>query len=414
MKRSLILMLALLIVGWTQVARAGVDELKKLYAKSRVQYFQLELSESEKTLDKAIAMIKSESLSGAFVARVYILRGVVAFINKKDKDAAKNWMVQGLKLDRKAKIDSDIITPDLETLFQEAVKSLPKVHKKIPFKLSHTPPTRATPGKSLSLVVTALGEPTFRVLVYYRNAELPIFTKIEMLPGSDNRYVATVPKDLLVGDYLYYYFEIQHDTQGVVARAGTESRPYKIRLDGKVITGPGTKRKKGIDDKIVNISLSIGTGGGYIARNKSVRKIGDENITVNPGFAFTPLHILTEIGFMIGTAWEIALFYRLQVIELAHAGGVKAKWYVKDNRPLRVYLAVGVGGGQVRHTVNLDPAVPNFVDTTKSGLGQAGLGAGLIYNFTPMVGILFEVYNAYYFPQFAAQIDVQAGVQLSF
>lgn len=413
MKRSLIVMLALLVVCWTQVARAGVDELKKLYAKSRTQYFQLELSESEKTLDQALQMIKSENLTDSFVARVYILRGVVAFINKKDRDAAKRWMLQGLKVDRKAKIDADIITPDLEAIFKEAKQALPPERKKIPFKLTHTPPRNVVPGHSLSLVVHAQGEPTFRVLVYYRNAELPIFTKIEMLAGSGNQYVATVPKDLLVGDYLYYYFEIQHDTQGVVARAGTESQPFKVRLDGKAPT-PEKKRPKGIDNKIVNIAISIGTGGGYIAKNKSVRKIGDEHITVNPGFAFTPLHIITEIGFMIGTAWEISAFYRLQVIELAHAGGVKAKWYVKDNRPLRVYLAVGVGGGQVRHTVNLDPAVPNFVDTTKSGLGHAGLGAGLLYNFTPMVGILFEVFNSYYFPQFAAQIDVQAGIQLSF
>lgn len=403
-------LLVLLLLAFAEPAQADLAKLKSLYAKARNQYFQLELTESEKTLNEAIKLAVDSRLKGPAVARLYLMAGVVKFINAKDKNAATQLMLIGLKLDRKATIDADVVTPELSALHREAVKMLPVVIQPIPFKIFHTASKRAQASQQLPVVVRIQGTAPYRVNLYYRNNELPIFTRVEMLPGKAGQFLLTVPKELLVGKQLLYYFEVVTDAKGVVAAMGTETNPLRVPISGSPdpVDGPRKSRKY----KLVNLILGVGFGAG-IATGDSDR---DPTLKTNAGFALTPLFVWVEVGFMLHQAWELAGYYRFQVLSaLAHAGGLKVKWYIDHTLPFRFYLSFGGGGGQIKHTVDFtQPNQAKFVDTTTEGLGHVGLGFGILYNFTPNVGFLAELYNTGHFPRLSFQMDLYVALAINF
>ena len=95
--------------------------------------------------------------------------------------------------------------------------------------------------------------------------------------------------------------------------------------------------------------------------------------------------------------------------------------------PLKLYVAFGAGGGQIRHRVELgnydvdentgkDPtkAENDRVDARLSQYVAFNVGGGLKYMFHPNIGVALDLSGIILVPDFAAHLDINLGPVISF
>ena len=112
----------------TASAQRGLEsEVSRLLQDAKSYYENLETEPMADALDQIISIsgrsrYRSPSLS-AMLAEAYILKGVLAFINSDNRSEAKQLFIKALETSPSARLSSDLATPDLTALFEDAQRS---------------------------------------------------------------------------------------------------------------------------------------------------------------------------------------------------------------------------------------------------------------------------------------------------
>ena len=170
------------------------------------------------------------------------------------------------------------------------------------------------------------------------------------------------------------------------------------------------------------LGLAVGTGLGWIYGG-STEHVGASIIggdypdTSDGGWAHAPLHLTADLSYHLTDRWQLSLQGRFQLRNFTSAewgipevmsvlGLARLKWFVAGER-LRWFVAMGVGGGQIRHRVLIEE---KFVDTRAAGLVATNLGTGVSFMFNRTFGLSAELSTFLLLPELAIHGDINLGV----
>jgi hypothetical protein len=162
-----------------------------------------------------------------------------------------------------------------------------------------------------------------------------------------------------------------------------------------------------------------------------VRGLGAHRTKLASGTGTTPLHLAPEVGYYLTAHWALSLQGRFQVLTLADKGAAKTAEaallraaYVFGTERIRPYAMLGVGGGWVRHRVNLgkvatlaeDPAISqrDIVDTVRAGPFLLTFGGGLRFAVHRHFGLQAELSVLVAEPDPTVHADLHVGVYAAF
>jgi hypothetical protein len=302
-------------------------------------------------------------------------------------------------------------------------------------------------GASVVVTVTVEESLKFKKLVLaYRPQGTSDFLGREMEPVGGGAYRAEIPDHATTGSSVSYYMEAQDDAGEPVASRGTEERPLVISFAATTRSSSKTaaaierkaeeRQPDEDDDEEVGkffVSLLVGSGVGYTSGNGEVNADTPVAGTVSGALLG---HIAPEVGYWLAPGFMVSLQGRFQLVsgptEYAQSGRTyspvpaalavlaKASWFMGSG-DFRPFVSAGVGGGQIRHVVtfsNLNDCGASrnqtCVDSVAAGplLGQ--VGGGFVYRLTPALGLVLSSNAQVAAPNFTLNLDVNAGVGVSF
>jgi len=344
---------------------------------------------------------------------------------------------KALLIDADLALDPMRATPAIEEMFKAAKKEAEKKRKAAQAaQFKHTPVDEAKVAKPVILKVkVARDSKVDQVILYYRIKGQTAFTRIIMKAVRAGRYQGAIPADQVKGGSIHYFVVAQDETGQRVNGNGSASSPNIIRVVGRPPKpGPGPKPEPMKKRKFVSIAVMVGAGGGFVyggrTENANASIEGDDQgqtEDAGPGGALAPVHISLEISYHINDKWHIATLGRLQVVNLiskdkgwtsniSPLGVIRAKRYFGGDSlrfyidSLRFYMAFGAGGGQIRHRI----PVKEHWDTRVAQYVAFNLGGGLNVMFAHWIGLVVDLGGFILVPDFAAHLDLNLGLVLSF
>ena len=124
---------ALMLVPAVVGAEQDVIKLcERLNKKAMDDYDLLEFDSARKTLTDAVALVRSSGLEdsgSAIAAKTYLNLGVVYIGGFKDKDRGRMQFVRALKIKPDARLDAQVATPELQEVFNDALKEMQKMER---------------------------------------------------------------------------------------------------------------------------------------------------------------------------------------------------------------------------------------------------------------------------------------------
>ncbi|MCA9542822.1 MAG: hypothetical protein KC613_00485 [Myxococcales bacterium] len=392
-------------------------EVGRLLQDARSYYDNLELEQTEEALARAIGLIQQYRLSGRVAADVYMQRGILYHVRDQDERATLADFTEALSHDPNAQLDPLVSTPSLQRLFDDARGRARPRQEPTPRRdpepyrapdpepdpgygrdpgygaaINHQPPRAARGGEPVDLAVD-ISDPqvnrnVFRVWAYFRSARAATVQKREMRPQGPSLFTTRIPGRFVAGRQLTYYIAMEDRTGRVIASVRSAKDPIMVPVNGGALAGldeiPSGDSLTGDagggwggDDEggysRVTMSLSLGTGGGFITER--ARPVTLEDKRISPGFALAPFHTLVELDFWPHERFAISAFARVQIIEFAHLEGGRLKFRAVDTESHDLILRGGGGFGRTRHLVDLGVGL----DTTLEGPYMYTLG--LTYEF---------------------------------
>ena len=461
--------LALLCPGAAsaQVAKAAQERIRLLNSQAMEQYDVLEFDSAKELLEKAMAEAEKYDLTAdSSMARTHLNLGVVYGAGFNDRLNAVKHFTEALKLDKNAALDPMRATPTLEEIFSSAKENVPPPKKK-DLSLKHQPRDDIQAGNPITLMVT-LGEDlkAAEVVAYYWSTGTPKRTRLPLREVKPRIYRAQIPAAKVQGKSIYYFIEVQDELGQRVQGHGSKGSPNIISVTGGgAVKPPGGKKgdDKG-DDKggILSVYVLLGAGFGVVHGGESehthLAKVRDETtglvvngyrtMEIQSGGAIAPFHMAPELAFHINEKWHIGAMVRIQFVNaisdavtmnmedntlqkmssrVSVLGLVRARRFFLDG-PLKLYVAFGAGGGQIRHRIELgdydgdankpiDPKLKTPDDHVDARLAQYvafNVGGGLKYMFHKNVGVALDLTGIIMVPDFAAHLDVNVGPVISF
>lgn len=436
-------------------AQRGETRIARLLESAQAYYDSLELEEAERALNEAIDLAERDRIASPTVAQVYIQRGILSFVRDRDSEAAVVDFTRALRIDPRAQLDPLVSTPRLKELFGRAadearrsggggrferrddrrddrrdVRRDERRDERRDFERRPPPPrdevrhdapreVRGNRPVTLKIEVTGrLNEDVYRVYAFYRSARVDSARKLELLPQGRSAFVGQIPARFVDGSNLSYYIVVE-DRQGQrIGGIASARNPMVVRIKGgalgdldEIPSGSGLDGSGGDDGErsFVSLSISVGTGGGFIT--DLAQPVTSKGAQIRPGFAVTPFHSVLELDFWATQWFGISAFARVQIVEFAHLEGGRLKFRVFESPSSMFELRGGGGFGQVRHLVNLE----GIFDTTLQGPYFYTLGASYLYRFTRTVALAIS-------PDFMHMIgtspslhfDFAAGVRFNF
>jgi hypothetical protein len=294
-----------------------------------------------------------------------------------------------------------------------------------------------------------------KILLAYRPQGTSEFLGRAMDPVGPGSYSAEIPEHATTGSSVAYYIEAEDDDGQPVANRGTEERPLVIQLGGEAqppeharaataekksdSDDSTTLREEGESDEETShpwfVDVLLGSGVGYASGTGET----NANLPVSGAFAATSLgHVAPEVGYWILPDLLLSVQGRAQVVsgptELidptngrvhqpagwAFALFAKASMFFGSG-DFRPFISGGLGGGQIRHVVTFGAytdcgATRNqtCVDSVVAGPALAEAGGGLVYKLTPTFGLEASTNLQVAEPKFTFNIDLNAGVAVSF
>jgi hypothetical protein len=426
-----------------QVRAASLSRIKLLNKKAMDEYDSLEFEAAKSALLEAVAVAEGAKIErGKTLTATYLNLGIVFGAGLNDRINAIKYFTAALRISRAATLNPARATPSLEEMFktagENAAKDPPKP-KAPPFV--HTPVDEAVTGRRVKLYakVNPVLNPN-SVVVFYRITGSEDFMEVKMRQVRTGTWFGVIPARNVRGRSIYYYVEAMDETGDRLGGSGTATSPNIISIKRGPIggSGPGQRRpppkKPKPGDKVVSIAVMVGAGigvvhGGHSEHEHQQQQGSVRTVEINPGGALSPFHIAPEVSYHINASWHVSLLGRIQVLnaisggqesKLSLLGEVRAKRFFGDDA-LRFYLAFGAGAGQIRHRIPLgdyDEKDPNnrtdIVDSRVGGIVAFGLGGGLVYMFSSVVGLAVELNGLILVPDFAANLDANLGIVLSF
>jgi hypothetical protein len=308
---------------------ATVKRLEQMNKRAMEDYDLLEFDSARKTLTDAVALVRSSGLEDSahgIAAKTYINLGVVYIGGFKDKDRGRMQFVRALKIKGDARLDPQVATPELQEVFNEALREMgkkpgrppkpepvkpepvkPEPVKPEPVKptgpvgpediepsgtkvegLAHEPLSEARSGFPIVVKAEVGADITAgKVLLFYRGTGREDYLLIPMAKNRKGVYVAQIPADQVTGKVLQYYIEVRDNRGRPQVANGSAGSPNIISIveasgDGSTVDGKGddtedplkrrgTRFKKREDEKPVPtgpkrrrfwITAGIGTGFG--------------------------------------------------------------------------------------------------------------------------------------------------------
>ena len=119
---SLAASLSLFAAAPALAAPKDAQAQKALKKAMEEDYLDTKFDEAEERLTSAIEACGSSGCAKPVKAKLYIALGIVLAGGKNKKSEARAAFVDALKLDKKAEPDSDYLTSDIKSLFEEAKK----------------------------------------------------------------------------------------------------------------------------------------------------------------------------------------------------------------------------------------------------------------------------------------------------
>ncbi len=455
--------------------------------RAMADYDALEFEMSRKTLMDAVSLMRQAGIDETpTAARTYLNLGIVYVSGFKDRNRGMQQFIQALKINPALKIDPAVATPEIDEVFAAAKKQVgagtpvkePTKEPDLPVErpgsddvkgLAHSPVDEAKPGEPL-LIKAQLGTDAgaSRVYVLYRVSGQADYTPIAMKHNGGGEWSAVIPGEEIQDRPIQYYLEARDRKGRVVIGSGSAPNPYIVTL---AETAPGarivhredprtTSRKKEEDKNHFHrlfVFLMPGVGIGYhpagntteVAWQKSDMVGGDPykraSVKEPGGVALAPFHLSVEVGGMVTRHFSLSLIGRFQAVTGSNAqtygtemgnepvggttkaggavaGFLRARYRFLDGK-FHPYLHVDIGGGEIRHALdltgaqgadsplvdeataraqNMDPSAkidrqlvcsPNSscYDSLKLGYLFIGGGAGVWYDVWKYIGLILDV-----------------------
>jgi hypothetical protein len=325
-------------------------------------------------------------------------------------------------------------------------------------------PDEVPPDKAVKLrCAVASNLSVAKVVLLYRQPGSEEFGETEMTPTPKGWYEGKIPKKVVTGKSIQFYFEGRNAAGKALVSNGradspnlillrekkaaeeaeaeaaesspgggdTEENPLDERNEGlgpKLYLGKVDKSRIGLDTHYGNrrfwIGLGFGTGYGYAKGNGlEVRK--DLQAYYQPGSGWAGLgHLAPEVGYQITPDVAISLEGRNQWIPQSGKfakftyGGAQSVMarllFFSKQSQLRFFGSLMAGGGQgFRFVLYPDDKLPDFKDTVRGGPYLAGVGAGLNYEMSHSMSLVLELNGLAGFPIFSMVADINAGVQVN-
>ena len=353
----------------------------------------------------------------------------------------------------------------------------PKVERLPSELLVHEPVTAGTRGDPVTIAVTPdEGLHAERVMLAYRAAGASAFSKIKMQKQSDGVFEAIIPAPATAGREVAYYIEARDLDDKLVASRGSPIAPMVIALApappkanpqaaGTDSPAAGSESEPASAPPVappvaavarapqapsraqprVLIALLAGSGGGWSSgtAETSGYPLGGTKL----GWS-TLGQIVPQVGFLVSPRFMVSAWGRLQLVrgagdyhtpagstqcggdgtctaaQGAFAGFVSATWFsAADDDAFRPFLSLSLGGGRIRHVVHVtsgngdcgaDRQQATCTDTAALGPLLGGPGIGFHVRLARAVRLILAVQSIFGAPRFAADIDADLGIGVTF
>jgi Tfp pilus assembly protein PilF len=436
---------------------AAVEKVTKLNKRAVDEYQNLNFDEARKLLKEALDDAAEAGLeSHPVTARTYVHLGVVVFAGFKQKDEAIKLFRKALEIQPDIKLDRSLANPEIQEVYDEAVAAQKSEagggEKKAPAEggITHEPVTRATQGSAIVIKATvdpALGAK--KVVLSFSADGADDFAEREMKedpPGSGS-YSGEIPSSATMGGIIDYFIEAEGDDDKVLASEGSSEHTHKIVLNGA--NGQplvGAKKKKAPPQQPKEeegptffVALAAGSGLGWTT---GVGEVTNADVVKPAGFAPATLgHLAPEFGYFLNPEMMVSLQLRLQYVTGASAlygntgcgtdlycppayysfAGFGRFTYLLGEGDFRPYAAGIAGFGQIRHVATFDSVMicgksmkETCKDTVAAGPVFVGAGGGFLYQLVPSFALTVGTNLVLGFSTFTFNIDVNAGVAMTF
>jgi hypothetical protein len=322
-----------------------------------------------------------------------------------------------------------------------------------------TPPDKAV----IVRCAVAANLPVTTVFLLYREQNHEEFTAVEMQKTPKGWFQGKIPKKVVNGKSVQFYFEGRNGAGKPVISNGRSESPnlMLIReeevaqeaekaaprtssrrkaseedenpLEEKETTGPRLylgkvdKSKIGLDTRYGKrrfwVGIGLGSGYGYAKGNLEARP--DLQSQFAPGLAFAGLgHLAPEFGYHLTPDVAVAIEGRFQYIPqpaqwskfvATGAQSVLARLLLfTRQQQVRFYGTLMAGGGEgFRFTLFPDATRPTFKDTVRGGPVLAGVGGGLYFEASKPVSLVIELNGLAGFPDTSFVVDLNAALQIN-
>jgi hypothetical protein len=366
---------------------ATIKRIEQMNKRAMEDYDLLEFDSARKTLVDAVGLVRSSGLEEAghpLAARTYLNLGVVYIGGFKDKDRGRMQFVRGLKIRSDARLDANVATPELQEVFNDALKEVGKrpakpAPPKQPDKpgdepsgtkiegLAHEPINEARAGFPI-VVKAELGAEisAAKVILFYRGTGREDYLLVNMEKNKKGVYTGQIPADAVAGKVLQYYIEARDGRGRPLVANGSSGSPNIISVieaapgdgstpDGRVgddsedpLKQARIKKQREEDERRQTgptftgrrwwLTVGFGTGFGLAtgnsecAWNEGVQGdgrnysgycatwSGSKPTPIKTGFASAPFHIAPEFGYYLTQRFALTLQGRIQVATMADAG----------------------------------------------------------------------------------------------
>ena len=253
----LISVLVFALVLPTSAARAAASdataELAKLNQEATAAYGSYSFKTGLRKLDQAIALAKTRQIAPCpELSRTYQLRGIGVIAANDDLYRGLHFLTRALRLDPKAVLPQELLTPQIAAVLAGAKRALAALHQRPPTVeldlyqekvqsaldsvrkdargLVHEAVDEARRGYAIPLSAAAgVDIRASSFWIYFRAAGKVTFERVKMRLAQ-SAYRGSIPKRVTSGAYLHYYVEARDGRNRVAATHGSVRSPNVITL----------------------------------------------------------------------------------------------------------------------------------------------------------------------------------------
>jgi tetratricopeptide (TPR) repeat protein len=436
MKR-IFLILLFLGMAFNAMAYTEASALKavKKYQKiAKAALDELDTDKAKKNLLQSISLIESYKLSEKEFADIYILAGVLNLMIEDGGDAV-GFFKKALELDPSIKIPKNFSSEDVEAVFKKAKETQEKTDETFTFdtvnyRIFYTAPKTHNKNQPLNLKVDVKPLPPsgYDVQVMFISGTNKEFESLKLTRSKDNEYIGIIPSLGIPKDTLKLYVLMIDNDMNPVAMAGSESKPFEIKIiesnsmnskdldldldDNKTIDTKNKKNKLPVkeDFPLLSFNMEVGTGLG-IAHGDPLYT----SLKIDPGLAWSPAWIAPELSFYITPTILIGVTSRIQIVERAWNLSLKGQILIYDTKSYKLFTDFGAGYGQVKYRVDVSNAYPEQGnDIVLHGDLFLWSGLSIVFMFNENIGFITSTKVNLILPDISILMDLGAGIYLEF